>query len=402
VSDVADRTGLPLYGIRVIDLSQVGAGPYASSMLGDFGAEVVKVEPLAGEPFRNVDTAFGPGDSAYFFGVNRSKRGVALNLKAPEGRAVLLRMLEDTDIVVVSMRPAACRDLGIDYESLKTAYPKLIYCSITAFGESGPREAEPGMDILAQALGGLMGTTGAPDGTPAKAGPPVSDFAACFLACFGIMAALRSRDQTGQGQKMSISLLDATVALLANYVTPHTKTGVAVRPVGGGHPQIVPYQTFHAADQWFVLACLTEAFWRRMCAAIDRKELIDEARFATNSDRVRHRDELESILADIFRTRPADEWIALLRSHDVPVAKVNRLEDVIRDPQVLHNDMLLQIRHPRYGEYTTVNNPLKLSATPAQPYRYPPSIGEHTREVLTELGYREDEIDLLIDQGAAR
>lgn len=391
-----------LDGIRVLDLSQVGAGPYLASLLGDIGADVIKVEPLTGEPFRNVDSAFGPGDSAYFFGVNRSKRGIALNLKSPDGQSVLARLLERTDIIVVSMRPAAARALGIDYDTLKTSHPRLIYCSITAFGESGPRESEPGMDILAQALGGLMGTTGEPDGPPAKAGPPVSDFAAGFLAGFGIMAALRVRDSSGRGQKVSVSLLDATVALLANYVTPHTKTGVLIRPVGAGHPQIVPYQAFRTADEWLVVACLTEAFWRNLCTAIEREDLLADPRFTANPDRVKHREELGAILTEHFGARPADYWQDLLRRHDVPVAKVNRIEDVLADPQVLHNEMLLHITHPRYGRYTTVANPVKLDLTPARPSRYAPSIGEHTREVLAEIGYSDRDIDAFAEHGAVR
>jgi crotonobetainyl-CoA:carnitine CoA-transferase CaiB-like acyl-CoA transferase len=327
---------------------------------------------------------------------------MALNLKSPDSQAVLARLLARTDVIVISMRPAAARALGIDYDSLKERHPGLIYCSITAFGESGPRESEPGMDILAQALGGLMGTTGEPDGPPAKAGPPVSDFAAGFLAGFGIMAALRVRDSSGRGQKVSVSLLDATVALLANYVTPHTKTGVLIRPVGAGHPQIVPYQAFRTADEWLVVACLTEAFWHNLCAAIGREDLLDNPRFTANPDRVEHRDELGAILTEHFRAQPADYWEDVLRRHDVPVAKVNRIEDVLTDPQVLHNDMLLHITHPRYGRYTTVGNPVKLDLTPPRPSRYAPSIGEHTREVLAEIGYSEQDIDDFTQHGVVR
>ncbi|MGE0796777.1 MAG: CaiB/BaiF CoA transferase family protein [Lautropia sp.] len=392
-----------LAGIRIIDLSQVAAGPYATSLLGDFGADVIKVEPPAGEQFRCVDRLYGPTDSAYFFGVNRSKRAIALDLKTAEGRAVMDRLLESADVLVVSMRPKAIAGLNLEYETLHARFPHLVYCMVTAFGESGPRAGQPGIDILVQAIGGLMGTTGEPGRPPVKIGPPMTDFATSFLACFGILAALRARQASGVGQKVSVNLLDTAVAMLANFVTPYLKTLVPVRPVGGGHPQMVPYQSFLAADgEWVVVACLTEQFWLNLCRAIGRAELADDPRFARNSERVMHRAEISRILEDVFRTRSSAEWERRLIRYDVPVARINRFEAVLQDPQVIHNEMITELNHPRYGKIPVVGNPVDLSATPGRARGFPPGIGEHTDEVLREIGLSPEEISLLRKKGSIR
>ncbi|MGE0585576.1 MAG: CaiB/BaiF CoA transferase family protein [Flavobacteriaceae bacterium] len=392
-----------LAGIRIVDLTQVAAGPYATSLLGDFGAEVVKVEPVTGEPFRVVDNMYGPTDSGYFFGLNRSKRAVAVDLKAEEGRDIVDRLLAQADVVAVSMRPRTLAGIGLDYEDIRRRFPRLIYCSITAFGDTGPRANQPGMDILAQAVGGIMGLTGEPGGPPVKVGPPITDFATSFLACFGILAALRSRDMTGQGQRVSVNLLDTSIAMLANFVTPYLKSNVPVRPVGGGHPQMVPYQTFLTRDgARIVVACLTETFWRNLCVALGREELSIEDGFKTNSARLVNRDRLIGILDGIFVERDASEWEEILNRHDVPVAKVNRLEDAIEDAQTIHNGMITTLRHPRYGDIPVVNNPVHLDGTPPHPRRYPPGIGENTDEVLGELGLSEDDIHHLRVRGIIR
>lgn len=388
-----------LDGIRVADFTQVGAGPYCTSLLGDLGADVIKVEPPGGEPFRYVDNLYGHGDSAYFFGINRSKRAIAVDLKSDEGREVIDRLLATCDVVITSMRPKALSALGLDYAAVARAHPQIVHCSITAFGESGPLADDPGMDILAQALGGVMGLTGEPDGKPMKVGPPVADFIVAFLAGFGICAALRARDRDGVGQSVTLNLLDGQVASLANFVTPYLKTQIPIRPVGGGHPQIVPYQVFPTADGWIVVACLTERFWPGVCRAIGQEALQDHPDYRTNPVRLRHRDELEDLMTKILMTDTTAKWLQRFRSEDVPVAPVNRLEDVINDPQVLHNEMLLEIEHPRYGTFRTVNNPIKMTRTPPAPSRYPPSVGEHTHEVLTSLGYPAAEIDQLAQAG---
>jgi crotonobetainyl-CoA:carnitine CoA-transferase CaiB-like acyl-CoA transferase len=382
-------------GIRVIDSSQVGAGPYLASLLGDLGADVIKVEPPEGEPFRRIDADFGLGASSYFFGMNRSKRSVTLDLKSADGGAAFRRLVSTADVLIVSMRPAALKRLGIDYESLAAPNPGLVYCAITAFGESGPRANQPGMDILAQALSGIMGTTGEKDREPVKVGAAVSDFATSFIGGFAICAALLAKQRDGLGQKISLSLLDSSIALMANYVTAYYRTHELIRPLGSAHPQLVPYQVFRTADGHLVVACLNDRFWPPLCNAIGRPDLGTDPRFLTNSDRVRNRNVLIPFLDSIFAGKQMAEWITCLREQDVPCSPVHRLEDVFNDPQVIHNEMLLELEHPEFGRYQTTNNPIRMSRTPTHPNRYAPALGEHNREVLADLGFSPPEIERL-------
>jgi crotonobetainyl-CoA:carnitine CoA-transferase CaiB-like acyl-CoA transferase len=385
----------PLAGIRVVDLSQIASGPYATSLLGDFGADVVKVEPPDGDPLRRIDNTFGPGESAYSYSVNRSKRSVRLDLKADGAAAVLDRLLETADVLVISMRPGVASRLGVDYATLGPRFPGLIHCSITAFGEDGPLAQHPGMDLLAQGRGGVMGTTGEPGRTPVKVAPAIADFTASFLACNGILLALRARDRDGMGQQVNINLLDGQVALLANLCVAYHRTGIPFVPQGGAQSNIVPYQVFPTADGWLVVACLIEKFWVLLCQAIERADLLADPRFATNADRVSNRDVLIPILTDLFLTRTTASWLDVLERADVPCGPVNRLADVFTDPQVVHNDMALVLEHPRHGKVVTVNNPIHLQRTPPAPWGYPPDAGEHTDAVLAELGYDDDTIEAL-------
>ncbi|MFE5028231.1 CaiB/BaiF CoA transferase family protein [Streptomyces sp. NPDC056656] len=387
-------------GIKVVDLTQIASGPYATSMLGDFGADVVKIEPPSGDPLRRIDNTFGPGESAYAYSVNRSKRAIALDLKTAAGFDVLERMLEDADVLAVSMRPSAAAKLGIDYASLAERHPRLVYCSITGYGESGPLAGRPGMDLIAQARGGVMGTTGEPGRTPVKVGPAVGDFLCSYLAMNAILLGLRVRDRDGTGQQVSVNLLDGQVSLLANLSVAYHRTGVPFRPMGGAQTNIVPYQVFATADGWMVVACLTEKFWVNLCHALGRGDLLADPRYATNADRVRNRNDLVPELERTFAARPAAHWVPLLDASDVPCSPVNRLEEVFEDSQVVNNDMRLVLDHPVHGEIVTVNNPIHLSRTPARPWGYPPAVGEHSDEVLTELGYDAEAIRVLREAGA--
>jgi crotonobetainyl-CoA:carnitine CoA-transferase CaiB-like acyl-CoA transferase len=391
-----------LDGVRIVDLTQIASGPYAMSMLGDFGADVIKVEPPTGDPLRHIDNTFGPGESAYSYSVNRSKRAISLDLKETAGMTVLEQLLERADVLAVSMRPLAAVKLGIDYASLAERFPRLVYCSITGYGEDGPLAERPGMDLIAQARGGVMGTTGEPGRTPVKVAPAIGDFLCSYLAMNAILLALRVRDRDGAGQQVAVNLLDGQVSLLANLSVAYHRTGRPFRPMGGAQSNIVPYQVFATADGWMVVACLIEKFWTNLCQITGRADLAADPRYATNADRVANRDVLVPELEAMFAARPTRYWVDLLDAGDVPSSPVNRLEEVFADPQVVNNRMQLVLDHPRHGEIVTVNNPIHLGRTPARPWGYPPAIGEHTDEVLEELGYDHAAIAALHERGAVR
>lgn len=389
-----------LHGVRIVDLSQVAAGPYGTSLLGDFGADVIKVEQPEGEQFRGIDNIFGAGESAYFYGLNRSKRCVALDLSRASAREVLDRLVATADVFIVAFRPSATRKLGLSYERLSAINPRIIYCSITAFGETGPRAEEPGMDILAQALGGVMALTGDPDRMPVKVGPPIADFVVSYLMAFAVCAALRVRDRDGAGQKIELNLLDGMVASVANYATPYIATRKPIRRVGGAHPQLVPYQVFRVADGCMVVACLSDRFWPLLCTALGDEALAADARYATNPDRVRNRAELIERIQAILATRPRAYWLEHLKKAGVPCSVVNELEDALRDPQVLHNDMVVELTHRKVGKYTVVNNPIRMSLTPPKISSPAPGVGEHTEALMRELGYTSADIAALAGAGA--
>lgn len=382
----------PLAGVRILDLSQVAAGPYGTSLLGDFGADIIKIEPLEGEQFRGIDNIFGQGESAYFYGLNRNKRCMALNLAQKSGRRVLDRMVATADVFIVAFRPSATRKLDLGYERLSKLNPRLVYCTITAFGETGPRAEEPGMDILAQALSGVMALTGEPARMPVKVGPPMADFVVSYLLSFAVCAALRVRDRDGVGQKIELNLLDGMVASVANYATPYMATRKPIRRVGAAHPQLVPYQVFEVSDGYIVVACLGDRFWPLLCSALGDEKLAADPRYMTNTDRVRNRDELVGKIQAILSTRTRAYWLDHLKKAGVPCSVVNELEDALQDPQVLHNDMLVELMHPKFGKYTVVNNPIKMSLTPAKISRPVAALGEHTEELMQELGYSHQDI----------
>ena len=389
-----------LAAIRVVDFSQIAAGPYLGSLLGDMGADVIKVEPLTGDAIRYVDDAFGPGRSAYFYGVNRSKRGIALDVKSAAGREVVDRLMAYADVAIVAMRPSAVARVGLDYERLEQLNPRLVYVSITAFGEDGPRADEPGMDILAQALSGVMGLTGEPDGSPVRAGPAITDMSTTFLGGFAVCAALLARERDGHGQKISLNLLDSAIATLPNYATQYLRLRQPIRPEGGAHPQIVPYQVFRTADGHMVVACISDRFWPPLCAAIDRPELAAAAEYRTNVERVRNRQSLVALLARVFAAQPTAHWIDRLRSADVPCSEVHRVDQVFDDPQVVHNAVAVALDDPEVGRYETVGNPIRMSRSNPSPSRPAPAVGEHTDEVLRELGFDDAAIDGLRAAGA--
>jgi crotonobetainyl-CoA:carnitine CoA-transferase CaiB-like acyl-CoA transferase len=388
---------LPLACVRIIDCTHAMAGPYATSLMGDLGADVIKVEPPKGDFIRAMDENLGPGESTYFYSINRSKRSIVIDLKHSEAHSVLNPLLARADVFITNLRASAVRHLGIDYESIRRVRPEIVYCSVTAFGEGGPRASQPGLDLVGQAVSGIMAMTGERGGPPIKAGPSLTDILTAYLLCFSVTAALRARDRDGEGQKIELNLADSGLSSMPNLVTEYLQTGAPIQPEGSGHPQAVPYQAFLASDAYFVLACLSDRFWAIVCDAIDHPELLADARYRTNPDRVSRRTELVATLAAIFATQPRSHWLARFERAGVPCGPVNRLEDVVNDPQFVHNSMLLTLRHPQIGDYTVINNPIRFSRTPARPRGYAPMLGEHTVEVLSEAGLPDDVIRSLLN-----
>lgn len=376
----------PLSGYRVLDLTQVAAGPFCASLLGDMGADVIKVEPLAGEAFRNLDSAFGPGASGYFFGVNRSKRAIAIDLSRPEGYDLLTDLVRRADVVMQAFRPGAARRLRVDADSIHAIRADVIHCSISAFGSSGPYVDLPGMDILIQALSGTMSITGEPDAPPVRCGPAISDFMAAYACGFAISSALLARQRDGRGRSIELSLLDCLMAGMSNLIAPHLRTGAQPAKSGSGHPQIVPYQAFLASDGYVVIACLSDTFWPPLCAALGRPDWLTDPRFATNEVRVLNRAVLIPLVEELVAGRSRDDLVKALRDHDVPCAPVGMLADAVRDPQIEANRTIRTLDHPVYGAYGVVASPIRMSPDDIEPARYAPGLGEHTGEVLRELG----------------
>lgn len=400
LATVAGSTQRPLEGIKVVDASQVAAGPFGTSLLADFGADVIKVEPLEGDSMRHADEGFGPGESAYFFGVNRNKRSIGLDLKEDEGKEILRKLVSEADVFVIAFRPQASRRLGIDYESLRKIKPDLIYVSVTAFGEEGPRADQPGMDILAQAMSGFMGVTGERNGPPVKGGAPIADFISSFLLGFGVCAALRHRDRTGRGDRISISLLNGLIATFSNYVTAIDRMGLKVEKQGGAHPQLVPYQPFQDADgDYFILACLNDKFWQNLLPILDNYGEFRLPEFETNWSRVEHRELLIEKLIPIFKTKSANYWLDELEDAGVPCSPINDLEAALNDPQVVANRGVVQLSHPKHGKYKVLNNPIQFEHAETGATGHAPQLGEHTVQLLLEYGYSQDEVDELIAQG---
>ena len=376
-----------LHGIRVLDFTHFVAGPWATSLLGDFGADVIKIErPGDGDGSRHLDQVFDAGMSSYFIGMNRSKRSFAINLHSEAGRAAMHRLLATADVVIANYRPGVMERLGLGYAAVAQRYKRLIYVSITAFGPEGPLAAAPAMDIVVQAVGGVMGLTGDPSSGPVKVGAPIADFVGAYMAFSAVALGLYVRQVQGIGQRIDINLVDGQVSLLANFIAGHAVTGQPEGPQGGGHPQIVPYQIFATSDHPIVVGCLTEGFWRAFCDVLGRTDLASDERFRTNSQRVGHRAELIPLIERALRAGSQATWLDALSAHGVPCAAVSTVEQVIGNEQIRRNGMVVEMPHP-LGSIRVAGNPLHLSETPPRIGRPAPRLGEHTAEILHELGY---------------
>ncbi|OGK87434.1 MAG: hypothetical protein A2050_11675 [Candidatus Rokubacteria bacterium GWA2_73_35] len=394
---------LPLAGYRVLELAHLVAGPVCGMLLADLGADVVKVEaPEGGDIARTVYDPLLGGDSAVFHTVNRNKRSVALDLRRPEGRAALTRLVAGADVVVEAYRGGVAERLGIDYAALTGVNPRLVYCSLSAFGPEGPWRDKPGLDMLVQALSGLMAVTGEPGGGPVLCGAPVLDTLGAFQAATGVLTALLHRERTGEGQRVDVSLLAGALLAHAARLSVFLVTGEEPGRQGSAHPYLVPFQAFAAQDGWIYVAAWVDRLWEPFCAALERPALAADPRFATRADRLRHRDALVAEVAPVFRARTVQEWMARLEKHDVLCAPVNRYRDLADDPVVRASGMLVSQETPRAGRLTTFATPIRLSRTPGGIRAPAPALGEHTDAVLREAGLAPEEIARLRAAGTAR
>ena len=388
-----------LQGIRVLDLSRMLAGPYGSMLLADLGAEVIKIEePDGGDPMRVMGPPFLGADreSAYFLSINRNKKSVALDLERPEGQAILHDLCRVADVVWENFRPGVMARLGCAPETLRGINPRLVVCSISAFGQDGPYREWPAFDLALQAMGGGMSLTGEAGRAPARMGLPMGDLAGGMFGALAVTSALFRRERTGEGTHFDLSLLDGQVSLLTYIAQYFWADGRVPGRVGSGHASVVPYQAFPTQDGHVVVAVFAEKFWAGFCRAIERPDLAADPRFDSNPKRVEHRDELVPVLEAVFPRRMTAEWLARLQREGVPAAPINTVDQVVTDPQVLLRRMVVDLEHPTLGTVRTLGTPIKAAGTPPFHPLPPPGLGEHTDRILRELlNYSSERIDTL-------
>lgn len=392
---------LPLSGIKVIDLTRILSGPFATMTLADLGADVIKIETPAGDDTRQWGPPFIEGESAYYLSVNRNKKSIVLNLKEEKGKEVFYKLVKDADVVVENFRPGTLKRLGADYDTLKEINPGIILASISGFGQTGPYAQKPGYDVLAQGMGGLMSVTGEPGRPPVKAGFSIADIGTGMWAIIGILAALRERDRSGKGQWIDVSLLDTIISWQAYFAGNYFATEEDPEPLGGAHPNIVPYQVFEASDGYFILAVGNDQLWQKCIDAINDDVLRDE-KYATNPGRVKHREELVKLLNDKFKEKTVRDWVAIFEEVKIPVGPINKLSDILNDPHVKEREMVVEKDHPVIGQLKMLGIPVKLSRTPGEIKTVPPALGEHTDQVLKELGYSDADIAALKEAGITK
>ena len=389
-----------LEGISVLDLTRALAGPFCTLMLGDNGADVIKIEiPGTGDDTRHWGPPFIQGESAYYLSINRNKRSLTLNLRDPQAKEIFLNMAGSADVVVENFTPGVMSRFGLDYHSVKAVNPKIVYCSISGFGQDGPYQNRPAYDQIMQGISGIMSITGEPGGEAQKVGLAITDIGAGMWSAFAIMAALRHRDIGGEGQYIDISMLDAQVSWLTYQAAYFFANGESPKRLGAAHPTLVPYQGFMCQDGKYInVAVGSERIWERFCQGIQRVDLRESPDYASNSDRVANRDKLVPMLQELFLTRTVQDWVDELQQVSVPCGPINDLADVFSDPQLLHRQMYLEMPHPTLGTIKQTGLPIKFSLTPGGLDRHPPLLGEHNQEILEGLGYSEADIRRLAEE----
>ncbi len=391
----------PLQGLKVLDLTRVLAGPYCAMMLGDMGADVVKLErPGSGDDTRRFGPPFINGESAYFMSVNRSKRSLTLDLKNKHGIEVLRRLIEKADVLLENFRPGQMEAFGLGYEAAKKINPRLIFCSISGYGHTGPDAKLPGYDLIIQGEGGVASLTGDAGGPPYKVGTSQADIVAGMMAFQGILLALLTRRENGRGQKIDIGMLDCQVALLTYQAGIYFATGKSPMRTGNRHPTIVPYETFLCQDGYLNLGCGNDSLWRDFCEVAGLEKLTEDPRFRTNPDRVKNADALRAVLEPAMKQKTTDEWIKLLRARGIPSGRIQSVQEVCEHPQIRAREMVVELEHPKAGPIRVTGVPIKLSETPGAVGLPPPVLGEHTAEVLHEwLDMSDAQVDKLREEG---
>ncbi len=391
----------PLEGVRVIDLTRILAGPYCTMMLGDMGAEVIKIEhPQGGDDTRGWGPPFLNGVSTYFISINRNKKSLTLNLKDERGKDLLRDLIRKGDVVVENFRPGTLDKLGFSWEEIHRINPAVIFASLSGFGQTGPRKNEPGFDVVIQGEGGIMSITGEPDGPPSKFGASIGDITAGMLAAQGVLLSLYHREKTGVGQMVDVGMLDGQVALLTYHANNYFGTGKLPPRRGNKHPSITPYETYKCKDGYFNLGVGNDSLWRRFCDAMGLGHIKEDPKFAINKDRVDNRLELQEILDPFFAEKTVGETIETLRGAGIPCGPINNLEQVLNEPQILAREMVVDIDVPIAGPTKVTGVPIKLSETPGAVRTPPPTLGQHTEEVLESvLGMDEAQRNVLRDEG---
>lgn len=382
---------LPLSGITVLDLTHVLAGPFCTQIMGDLGAEVIKIErPGIGDQTRRMPPHFigEKKQSAYFLAINRNKKSLTLDLKSPEGKEIFYALTKKADVVINNFTPGTMEKLGLGYETLKKINTGIVWASITGYGQTGPYRDRPTYDIIVQAVGGLMSYTGEPDGPPVRSGIPFGDLGAAGHAIIGILAALLSRSKTGEGRKVDVGMLDVQISLHTYRAKYYLVAGEIPRPVGTGHVSSVPLRAYRTKDSYIVIEAFMDHFWRNLCRAIGMESLADDPRFNSRSKRLENREEVDRILEEAFLKKTTDEWIEIFDEIEVPSGPINTLDKALADPQVLSRNMIIEIDSPHTGKLKDVGNPIKISGVDEEIFNPPPLLGEHTEMILKNmLGY---------------